>query len=369
MVLGIEFLNVPFTEDYVMWNDNYCVPPDSMVDSWSAVINNSRMADVLFQVQGKILCANKEIVCRRSEYFKVMFASGCVESRMISVAECGCLRKRLRDSAGNGRKLDEQNIENSIEEVDKAKQIEIKDDEQRVTKKQRSTYTKDVDEIAILFPQNKSTNYRNDSIKKIDDNNGQINNRNDHEIPESVIKSKSDIQKNDIGKQREDRTVIKDNSEPEAEIYDDEFPHDLPPGLYHIVNITDCDVPTFCYLLHYLYTNEVKFPENAETPKMTSLVHLFRLADKYQITDLRQRTLARIFKELAISNVAEVLFSLGHQWPDLKKISMDYILKHFPVVRETEGFNKVMEHPENYTGFSEIAKDLFGKLKIAEEKE
>jgi len=122
-------------------------------------------------------------------------------------------------------------------------------------------------------------------------------------------------------------------------------------------------------LLHYLYTNEIALSEHIGTSKVTSLVHLFRLADKYQITDLRQRTLARIFKELAISNVAEVLFSLGHQWLDLKKVCMDYILKHFATVRETEGFNKVMEHPENYTGFSEIAKDLFKKLKIADERE
>jgi len=48
---------------------------------------------------------------------------------------------------------------------------------------------------------------------------------------------------------------------------------------------------------------------------------------------------------------------------------MDYIMKHFAAVRETEGFNKVMEHPENYTGFSEIAKDLFKKLKISDERE
>jgi len=70
LVLGIEFLNVPFTENYVMWNDNNCAPPESLVYSWGTVVNNPRMADVLFQVQGEILCANKEIVCGRSEYLK-----------------------------------------------------------------------------------------------------------------------------------------------------------------------------------------------------------------------------------------------------------------------------------------------------------
>src|SRR5581483_6263626 len=108
---------------------------------------------------------------------------------MISVAECGRLRKRLRDSTGNGRKLNELNINQDIEEVDEAKQVEIKDEEQRVTKKQRPTYTEDFDGVAIHFSQNKYTNYRNDNIKKIDvnniqidNNNGRINNRNDHEI-------------------------------------------------------------------------------------------------------------------------------------------------------------------------------------------
>src|SRR6185437_9730105 len=45
LVLGIEFLNVPFTENYVMWNDNNCAPPESLVYSWvlGTVVNNPRM--------------------------------------------------------------------------------------------------------------------------------------------------------------------------------------------------------------------------------------------------------------------------------------------------------------------------------------
>ncbi|RGB37804.1 hypothetical protein C1646_665881 [Rhizophagus diaphanus] len=381
LVLGIEFLNVPFTENYVLWNDNNCAPPESLVYSWGTVVNNPRMADVLFQVQGEILCANKEIVCGRSEYFKAMFASGYVESRMISVAECGRLRKRLRDSAGNGklveRNMDIESSGQDIGNLDKTKQVEIKDEEQRFTKKQRSTHTDNGTSTSSTTPNNDGDgNYKIvDKNIKINDNNGQVNNRNDHEIPESTVKSKSGTLENVIEKQvtqQEDRISSSGrtkNSGPEAEVDDEEFPQDLPPGFYHVVNITDCDVPTFYALLHYLYTNEITLSEPVGTSKVTSLVHLFRLADKYQITDLRQRTLARIYKELAISNVAEVLFSLGHQWLDLKKVCMDYILKHFATVRDTEGFNKVMEHPENYTGFSEIAKDLFKKLKIADERE
>ncbi|GBC05984.1 hypothetical protein RclHR1_06540004 [Rhizophagus clarus] len=380
LVLGIEFLNVPFTENYVLWNDNNYAPPESLVHSWGTVVNNPRMADVLFQVQGEILCANKEIVCGRSEYFKAMFASGYVESRMISVAECGRLRKRLRDSTGNG-KLMERNIDmessgQDIEDLDKTKQVEIKDEEQRIIKKQRSIHTENFRSTTLYatnsdvdgFSQNSSISYGIDD--KIN-NNGQINNRNDHEIPESTIRSKSGTTERQVPQQgdRISSSVIDKNSGPEAEVDDEEFPQELPPGYYHVVTITDCDAPTFYSLLHYLYTNEITLSEPVGTSKVTSLVNLFRLADKYQITDLRQRTLARIYKELAISNVAEVLFSLGHQWLDLKKVCMDYILKHFATVRDTEGFNKVMEHPENYTGFSEIAKDLFKKLKIADERE
>ena len=43
LVLGIEFLNVPFTENYVMWNDNNCAPPELLVYSWGTVVNNPRM--------------------------------------------------------------------------------------------------------------------------------------------------------------------------------------------------------------------------------------------------------------------------------------------------------------------------------------
>ncbi|CAI2162192.1 919_t:CDS:2 [Funneliformis geosporum] len=384
LVLGIEFLNVPFTENGVIWNDNICSPPESLVHSWITAVNNPRMADVLFQVQGEIICANKEIVCGRSEYFKAMFASGYVESRTISVAECGRLRKRLRDSTGNGPKSSEQimeSTENDMEELDKSIEFGNKDEEQRITKKQRSIHSEssttcvcvttsitpyhDTDGITPLYPQKNTTYYRNDDIIKVDDD-FQI----DGQIPESLAKSKSIEQEYIVGKQdRVVSAVIAKTNGPEAEVDDEDFPQDIPPGFYHVVNITDCDVPTFYALLHYLYTNVIKFSEPSGTPRVTSLVNLFRLADKYQITDLRQRALARIYKELAITNVAEVLFSLGHQWPDLKKVCMDYIMKHFATVRETEGFNNVMEHPESYTGFSEIAKDLFKKLKIADEKE
>ncbi|KAF0556880.1 speckle-type poz protein a-like isoform x2 [Gigaspora margarita] len=383
LALGIEFLSVPFTETYVVWNDNKCVPPDSLVQSWKTAINNPRMADVLFNVQGEALCANKDIICGRSEYFKTMFTSGCVESRMISLTECGRLKKRHRDSSENCCKSVKKVIENRGQNTDNfhdTKNVEIKEKKDtRVPKKQRSH-----SEIG-------SSNFGNSSINHeiglfssgiqttINDNNSTktitLQHKNDHEIPETtanVIDKNKEVIINKRISSSERGTSSRNNSRinsPEAEVDDNEFYQEFPPGYYHVVNITDCDPQTFSALLHYLYTNEIEFSEPVGTTKITSLVHLFRLADKYQITDLRQRTLARIYKELAISNVAEVLFSLGHQWMDLKRVCMDYILKHFTAIRDTEGFNRVFEHPENYSGFSEITRDLFKRLKTSEDKE
>ncbi|CAG8662152.1 6347_t:CDS:2 [Cetraspora pellucida] len=358
LVLGIEFLSVPFTETYVVWNDNKCVPPDSLIQSWKTAINNPRMADVLFNVQGEVLCANKDIICGRSEYFKTMFASGCVESRMISLAECGRLKKRHRDSSGNCCKSVVQIIDLEAKEKKDA----------RMPKKQRPH-----SEIGSSNFSNSSIDYEistfpSGTINHDDNNNARTitsqHNKNDHEIPDAT--DKNQIGSSERGTSSRNNPRIDGR---EIEVDDDDFYQEFPPGYYHVVNITDCDPQTFCTLLHYLYTNEIDFSEPAGTAKITSLVHLFRLADKYQITDLRQRTLARIYKELAISNVAEVLFSLGHQWMDLKRVCMDYILKHFTAIRDTEGFNRVFDHPEKYSGFSEIARELFRRLKTSEEKE
>src|SRR2546421_9582019 len=98
LVLGVEFSNVPFSESYATWDDNSYPPPESLVQSWKSLLNNPRTADVMFKVQDEILCANKDILCGRSEYFKAMFASSYIESRMISMAERGRIRKRMRDN-------------------------------------------------------------------------------------------------------------------------------------------------------------------------------------------------------------------------------------------------------------------------------
>ncbi|CAG8445368.1 6442_t:CDS:2 [Dentiscutata heterogama] len=353
LVLGIEFLSVPFTETYVAWNDNKCAPPDSLIQSWKTAINNPRMADVLFNVQGEVLCANKDVICGRSEYFKTMFASGCVESRMISLADCGRLKKRHRDSSGNCCKSMKQIIDNRDSNTGNShdiKNVEIKEKKDtRTPKKQRSHSeigssnfnNSSINQEINLFPSGIQTTINNDgnSARTI-----ALQHKNDHEIPEittSVIDKNQEVITNKRISSSERGTSSRNNSRidsPEAEVDDNEFYQEFPP-------------------------------EPVGTAKITSFVHLFRLADKYQITDLRQRALARIYKELAISNVAEVLFSLGHQWMDLKRVCMDYILKHFAAIRDTEGFNRVFDHPENYSGFSEITRELFKRLKTSEEKE
>ncbi|CAG8791747.1 19498_t:CDS:2, partial [Racocetra fulgida] len=242
---------------------------------------------------------------------------GCVESRMISLAECGRLKKRHRDSSENCCKSVEQIIDDRETNTGNSydvKNVEIKEKKDaRMPKKQRPH-----SEIGSSNFNNSSIDHEIQTTIIHDDNNNArtitLQHKHEHEIP-------------DTDKNQERGTSSRNNPRidgREVEVDDDdEFYQEFPPGYYHVVNITDCDPQTF----------------------------------------------SRIYKELAISNVAEVLFSLGHQWMDLKRVCMDYILKHFTAIRDTEGFNRVFDHPEKYSGFSEIARELFRRLKTSEEKE
>ncbi|CAI2173245.1 2551_t:CDS:2 [Funneliformis geosporum] len=98
---------------------------------------------------------------------------------------------------------------------------------------------------------------------------------------------------------------------------------------YRIQFSEDPDI--FSIIMEYLYTNEVKWV-NQDNDSIT--IKLFRLADKYLLLDLRDRAKFRIYDELEISNVSEILFGLVPIYEDLKGPVLKFMARHFKEVRK-----------------------------------
>ncbi|CAG8443333.1 15401_t:CDS:2 [Funneliformis mosseae] len=107
----------------------------------------------------------------------------------------------------------------------------------------------------------------------------------------------------------------------------------------------------FSIIMEYLYTNQVKWKNNNN---QSITVKLFRLADKYLLSDLRNRAKFRIYAELGISNVCEILFGLVPKYEDLKGPVLKFMARHFEEVSQSEEFNDILKNLPKYPYFSDI---------------
>jgi hypothetical protein len=130
--------------------------------------------------------------------------------------------------------------------------------------------------------------------------------------------------------------------------------HTTDSKSYHLpfkytVKIPDFHHETFRELLRYFYTNEVIFNIENETTSPSSPYNILLIADKYLVTDLCEIAKAEVLRTLTIENSAMILFSSAGMWPDLKEKVLEFVIKNFCKVRETSGFEYVMD---NYSMFS-----------------
>ncbi|GBB90439.1 hypothetical protein RclHR1_01740016 [Rhizophagus clarus] len=117
----------------------------------------------------------------------------------------------------------------------------------------------------------------------------------------------------------------------------------------YTVKIPDFHHETFRELLRYFYMNEVIFDIENELTSPSSPFNILLIADKYLVTDLCEIAKAEVLGTLTIENSAMILFSSGGMLPDLKEKVLEFVIKNFSKVRETSGFEYVMD---NYSMFS-----------------
>lgn len=125
----------------------------------------------------------------------------------------------------------------------------------------------------------------------------------------------------------------------------------------YTIRITDFHPETFQELLRYFYTNEVIF--NEASSLNTSPFDILLIADKYLVTDLCEIAKAEVLRTLSIENSAMILFSSAGKWPDLKEKALQFVIRNFSKVRETRGFDYVMD---NYSMFSSNFGDIMKEI-------
>ncbi|RUP51450.1 BTB/POZ protein [Jimgerdemannia flammicorona] len=135
------------------------------------------------------------------------------------------------------------------------------------------------------------------------------------------------------------------------------------PGEKTRVIVTDVEYPVFSAVLWYLYTGFIDFNRIPES----ALQDLLRVADMYQINDLKTALEDYIVEGLSPETVGAELFESGSDFPDLKDQMLGFLAENFDKVRETKEFNHILENHGQYKEFGSVMKDLLGMLKVARE--
>ncbi|CAG8554053.1 9824_t:CDS:2 [Diversispora eburnea] len=112
------------------------------------------------------------------------------------------------------------------------------------------------------------------------------------------------------------------------------------------------DYETFLTMLRFLYTGRA----SSVNPNVTirdNVLEVFAIADKYLITELRQRAMAKIDRDLTPETAGDVLFGWAWKWSDLKEMVTKYVIKNFGKIRKTQEWKSIGKRYPNSTELME----------------
>ncbi|KAG9304821.1 hypothetical protein G9A89_016851 [Geosiphon pyriformis] len=122
------------------------------------------------------------------------------------------------------------------------------------------------------------------------------------------------------------------------------------------IDIPDFHHETFLALLRFLYTNQITFDDSDDS--QTSSFDIFSIADKYCVTELRDRAKIELCDNLSVNNVSEVLFGGITRWPDLKECLMEYLKENWRKVKQTEEWKTIKDNPIRFENFDDLMTEV-----------
>ncbi|EST08015.2 BTB/POZ-like protein [Kalmanozyma brasiliensis GHG001] len=104
---------------------------------------------------------------------------------------------------------------------------------------------------------------------------------------------------------------------------------------------------------------------NANVPAPCSAKSMYRLADKLQIPDLKKRAQEELANNLTVGNIVWEAFSgFNSQFPAIRKMETDFLLKHWSEVKGTEVMKNIFSRPSAHPGLADIWPHLLSQLEF-----
>lgn len=98
-------------------------------------------------------------------------------------------------------------------------------------------------------------------------------------------------------------------------------------------------------------------------PAPCSAKAMYRLADKLQISDLKRRAQEHLCASLTVHNIVwEAFSSFTSHFPDVRKMEIDFLLKHWQAVKRTQAMKTIFTRSHAHPGLAEVWPHLLSQL-------
>lgn len=104
---------------------------------------------------------------------------------------------------------------------------------------------------------------------------------------------------------------------------------------------------------------------HTNVPAPCSAKSMYRLADKLQIPELKKRSQQELANNLTVDNIVWEAFSgFNSQFPTIRKMETDFLLKHWNEVKSTEVMKNIVSRPSAHPGLADIWPHLLSQLEF-----
>lgn len=104
---------------------------------------------------------------------------------------------------------------------------------------------------------------------------------------------------------------------------------------------------------------------HTQVPAPCSAKSMYRLADKLQIPELKKRAQEELANNLTVDNIVWEAFSgFNSQFPAIRKMETDFLLKHWSEVKGTEVMKNIFSRPSAHPGLADIWPHLLSQLEF-----
>ncbi|CAG8544577.1 10066_t:CDS:2 [Acaulospora morrowiae] len=293
VTIGVKFNKVQYDSERITTPLPSLQTPSNLTKAWKAELNKPEISDVQFDFTNcegtkcQTLYASSSILSERSIYFNSMFHQG-----------------RWSES------VKDMKTEQQIRFIEKFKNLEF-------YRKFRNKTQEPMDFNRLKrLEENTSANSSNTEES--------INSLNSEKLP--LANTEKNITSKAILSQSDNRLEVSSVKKPDV-------------SKKYKVTVSDFHPETFKSMLRFLYTDSIDFHSSSLYRRP---IDIFMIADKYLITDLRDRAKTRIFKDLTPKNAIEMLFGIDiWLWDDLKELIISYVVKKFDEVKENKNFKDI----------------------------